>query len=619
MKISLRLLGLPIAVVAVALLPATALGQGAPDRPKSATPAPAGKKAPAAAPTAKPGTDKAAGDAAAPAPPAKDATAPTKDDPGAATAPAKAPDAAAPKSPEAAKSADGYPIEEVCNDRKDNDNDSLIDCADHDCEKAPNCKPGQGEENSNARCSDWVDNDGDGNIDCDDANCEGPGITACKGSWVGPLEGTGTRSKGPAGGTDEVPELGEGQSVEDLIGKGGDADGERNNVLCADGIDNDRDGKVDCADFGCRFDPAVTVCRGNPGMRFSVVAAGAQQYYMESYRPQYDETMETRISRVQLRSFGPIPLIDNSFFLISTRWEKTPRLTFAMFQVPIGSGGHTININSGGGGLSLGPIVGFGKHMLDDQAYYAVSAFQGGNGAAVELQGPVGDGVGFYRAYIAGGGGRFTGNVGGRYFTYDNTSYTYSVGGLFQWNVMGNYSQWDRMRLYVPAPATLALLFGAKYDQRASETFPAGHFEGVLRAGRFVARAEAYMKWATAKTRHKSDDVEFTYAPWAWNLQAGYLIIKKRLMIAADYGVFTAEMGDVKIGDKSVTINKGDLKDSDLRKQLNEDMFRAAAHIFVKRNIGVLTLVYRQRRLEKVDADGWNVERSVKLEGQYRF
>ena len=30
-----------------------------------------------------------------------------------------------------------------------------------------------------------------------------------------------------------------------------------------------------------------------------------------------------------------------------------------------------------------------------------------------------------YRLYGAGGSGRFAGNVGGRYFTYDNTNYTY--------------------------------------------------------------------------------------------------------------------------------------------------------------------------------------------------
>lgn len=511
-------------------------------------------------------------------------------------------------------------VEEVCNDRKDNDNDSLIDCADSDCKAAPNCKPGRGGENNNARCSDWVDNDGDGNVDCDDANCEGPGVTVCKGNWVGPVEGTGTgRTKGVSSEEEETPELGADQTVEDLIGKGGDADGERNNVLCGDGIDNDRDGKTDCADFGCRFDPSVTVCRGNPGMRFSVVAFATSDYNIKSYRDG-DKTLDTRISRFQLRTFGPIPLIDNSFYLISTRWEKTPRLTFAMFQLPIGSHGHTLNINSGGGGLSLSAVTGAGKHMIDEPAYYMTSAFQGGNGAAVELAGPVGDGLGQYRAYIAGGGGRFTGNVGGAYYTYDNKTYTYSVGALFQLNILGTYSQWDPMRLYVPVPATFAVLVGGKYDQRASETFPAAHVEAIYRSGRLVATAEAYMKWASAKTRHGSDDVDFKYSPWAYNVQAGFLVIKKRLMIAADYGVFTAKIDDISIGGgPPVPVDKSSLKDSDLRRQLNEDQFRIAAHIYIKRNIGMLSLVYKQRRVEDTEGDGWLKENVAKVEAQYRF
>ena len=50
--------------------------------------------------------------------------------------------------------------------------------------------------------------------------------------------------------------------IEDLIGSGKDKDGERNDVLCSDGFDNDGDGMVDCADYGCRFDPDVTICQG---------------------------------------------------------------------------------------------------------------------------------------------------------------------------------------------------------------------------------------------------------------------------------------------------------------------------------------------------------------------
>ncbi len=529
--------------------------------------------------------------------------------------------APAPSADKVAERPTVYPKEQSCDDRLDDDRDGLIDCADADCKEAPNCKPGQGLENNNAKCSDWVDNDGDGNVDCDDANCEGAGVTVCKGSWKGPLEGSGVAAGGKQA-MEDVPELGEGQTIEDLIGKGSDKDGERNNHVCADGIDNDGDGRTDCADFGCRFDPMVTVCRSNPGMRFSVVSGLAQTYNIHSHRDG-DGTMDTRVTRLQLRTFGPIPLIDNSFYFISSRWEKTPRLTFAMFQMPLG-GGHKINLNSGGGGLSLGPIIGFGKHMLDEPAYFATSAFQGGNGAAAEVQGPLLWGKLEYRAYAAGGAGRFTGNVGGRYFTYDNSAYTWSIGGLIQYNTIGVYSQWDRMRLYTPAQSTVAILVGGKYDQRASEQFPALHVELVLRDGRLVARAEGYMKWSHAKTRHGATDVEFSYAPWAWNVQLGFLVWKKRLMLAADYGVFTATIDDID-GDAVI---KSNLKDSDLRKQLNEDQLRACAHIYVQRNIGMMSLCYKSRRVENPAKMGkckgeegqpTDCEDIVKLEAQYRF
>lgn len=549
---------------------------------------------------------------------AADAAAPVEEAP---TQPGPAVAEPAPATPTAAAAPAAYAREENCTDRVDNDNDGVVDCGDSDCEAAPNCKPGQGQENSNTLCSDWVDNDGDGHVDCDDSNCQGAAVTVCQGSWRGALE-TGGGAASMVDGGEDVPELGEGQTVEDLIGTGSDKDGERNDHVCADGLDNDGDGRIDCADFGCRFDPSVSVCRGNPGMRFSVVGGMAQFYNIRDYR-NGDGTMDTRFTRLQLRTFGPIPLIDNSFFFISSRWEKTPRLTFAMFQVPL-AGNHKINLNSGGGGLSLGPIVGFGKHLLDEPAFYVTSAFQGGNGAAAEIQGPLLAGALEYRAYLAGGAGRFTGNVGGRYFTYDNTNYTWSVGGLVQWNIIGVYSQWDVMRLYTPAPATLAVLVGAKFDQRASEQFPAAHIESVLRLGRVVARAEGYMKWAHAKTLHGASEVDFKYAPWAWNVQLGYLLWSKRLMLAADYGVFTADISDID-GDQIVVTN---LKDSDLRRQLNEDQVRACAHVYVQRNIGIVSLCYKSRRVENPAKTGkcsgkdnqpTDCEQIVKMEAQYRF
>lgn len=83
------------------------------------------------------------------------------------------------------------PKPEICNDRKDNDHDGLIDCQDPDCSTFPACIE---------VCDDGVDNDQDGRTDCADADCAG--FPAC-------------------------------QEAEH----------------CNDGIDNDNDGKIDCDDI----------------------------------------------------------------------------------------------------------------------------------------------------------------------------------------------------------------------------------------------------------------------------------------------------------------------------------------------------------------------------------
>ena len=73
--------------------------------------------------------------------------------------------------------------------------------------------------------------------------------------------------------------------------KAKDNDGERNDLLCSDGVDNDGDGAIDCADYGCRFDPTVTICQGSPSMRFSIVGNLAQSIDFE------DDVIDTRFTK----------------------------------------------------------------------------------------------------------------------------------------------------------------------------------------------------------------------------------------------------------------------------------------------------------------------------------
>ncbi len=532
---------------------------------------------------------------AAPEPPAETTAAePTAAEPTAAPAP----------EPTGARVATSEPVldheprarEQICTDGQDDDGDLVYDCGDADCKKDPACQADGQPEFDDARCSDWVDNDGDGYVDCDDFDCENADI--CKGSWDAKPVATGGAATGTNGtsitmGTGAVDGssvgLKEGQTPDDLIGVGADADGERNNYSCSDGIDNDGDGNIDCADLGCRLDTAVTVCQGDGDFRFSVVARLEQSAVIRDdstlQRDGEIERFDTQFSSIQMRVLGQMPFIQNSFFLLSMRAERTPRMVFALFQVPLGKKGHYVNVNSGGGGLSLELVRSVHKRLLADPAFYVYNAFEQGNGAAVEFGGPLDKkGKFLYRTYIAGGAGRFNGNIGGRFFPDDNRNYTWSVGAQTRMNLIGYYGRWDSPFLYTPVPTSLALAIGAKYDQRSQERYPAANIQAVFRWRRLVVMAESYGKR------------ELNFKNWqvAYNGMIGVLPWKKRLLLAADAGqYFTTNFED-----------PPDFLGSDLRRQLREFQYRAAAHVYLWRNVFFATLVWRDRRVEPNEQQG---------------
>jgi len=494
-----------------------------------------------------------------------------------------------------------------CSDRKDNDGDGLADCGDADCAGKPECKPDGSAENTEAKCSDWIDNDEDGYVDCDDHDCERAKVAHCAGSWKGspnrnvrsgPWDKAGNKPS-----EEELTHLCEGQSVEDLIGKGDAKDGERNDILCSDGVDNDGDGRIDCADFGCRFDPGVRVCEGSPGMRFSIVAAVGAGYTFvrDTTADPIENEPFVEFSKLQLRSFGPIPYVQDSFYLLSMRAEKTPRLTFAMFQVPL-TRGHFLNINSGSGGLSKALVLSAAKQLLLSPPFYLYSAFEQGNSAAAEFSGPI-DKKGFarYRAYVAGGAGRSTGNVGGRFFGFDSTNFTWGVGGIVQLNILGRYSGWDSQFLFTASPPTLAVNLGVKYDERSQERYVAMNSSVNFRWGRVAVAAENYTKR------------EFEFESWstAYNARVGVLLIRKWLMLGADFGEFIAGEPE-----KAPVV-----QETDLRRQLNELTWRAALHLYWYRNVGVASLMYTDREVEpsKAGQEGADRERSLRFSVQYRF
>ncbi len=541
-----------------------------------------------------------------------------------------APPADAPE-PTAAPKLEGITAtEQNCGDGKDNDGDMVYDCGDDDCHDDPLCRPDGQAESSDARCSDWVDNDEDGFTDCGDHDCRG--MSVCMGSWDRELAGQTVDHKGDDGDNLVLPgpgaslELGVGEVEEDLQGRGSDSNGERTNYSCSDGFDNDDDGFTDCDDLGCRLGTEVTVCQAAGDIRFSVVARIAQTFNVagpefgnkalidqppnsdgsDTIDPRSTENrspFNTEFESLQMRVLGQIPFIQNSFFLLSMRAEKTPRLTFATFQIPI-KNGHYVNVNSGGGGLSLELIRSVHKRLMVDPAYYVYNAFEQGNGAALEFGGPLDKrGRFLYRTFVAGGSGRFAGNVGGTFFPDDNRNFTYSAGAQVRMNLVGYYNRFDSPMLYAPAPTTFSLAIGAKYDQRSQERYPAVNLQAVFRYKRVIAMAEVYTKR------------ELNFKNWqvAYNVQVGVLAIKHRLLFSADFGQYQATAFEAPPSDLG----------SDLRRQLQELQYRVAAHIYLWRNVFLAQVVWRDRWVERAPSaqipDGVDRRSDLRVLLLYRF
>lgn len=489
--------------------------------------------------------------------------------------------------------------ETVCNDRVDNDGDTVVDCGDADCASNPACQADGQPEYTEERCSDWIDNDGDGAFDCDDSDCGDK--SACKGSWDSPQKGGAGGDGGGGGGAGGVtgPVIDKSAAPEDLIGKGEDADGERSEHMCSDGFDNDNDGKTDCEDLGCRLDPAVINCQPATNFRFSVVARTQGSYNVQ------DQKANVEFSAIQLRVLGQIPYIQNSFFLLSFRAEKTPRMVFAMFQIPI-KGGHYFNINSGAGSLSLELVRSIHKRLLVDPAYYMLNGYEQGNGAAIEFGGPFDKrGKFLYRAFLAGGSGRFAGNIGGTFFPDGNSNFTYTAGGQLWMNLVGYYSRFDSPLLYTPVPTTFVMAIGAKYDQRPQERYPAVNLQTTFRYRRLILLGEVYGKR------------ELNFGSWqlAYNIQMGILAVKKRLLLAGDFGQYRTtpyERPPTELG-------------YDLRRQQQEMQYRVAAHVYVWRELFMLSLLWADRRvlssnlIDNAEKTTVTKSQDLRLIFQYRF
>jgi len=150
----------------------------------------------------------------------------------------------------------------VCEDGLDNDCDGAIDCADPECAGTPTCPPGcnfnglceptLGENPCNCAdcgpqagaepdvpggCRDTIDNDCDGAVDCGDSDCLSD--PACGGFVCGDGSCDIPAGEGPCNCPDDC----------------GLPEAENHPIVCEDGLDNDCDGAIDCADPECAGTP----------------------------------------------------------------------------------------------------------------------------------------------------------------------------------------------------------------------------------------------------------------------------------------------------------------------------------------------------------------------------
>lgn len=544
------------------------------------------------------GTPSEGGSSTAPAPSPTGAAGAAGAEPGAratSPSPAGAPAAGAPPAevpavsgseeppPEPALPAAPPARERACGDRRDDDGDSLVDCADADCAGTTSCRPTGATERSDALCSDWVDNDRDGRTDCDDLDCEAAGVSVCLGSWPTVTVATGRARSAPP---DTAPR-------QDGLRGRDDADGERADETCTDGVDNDRDGWADCEDPGCRLDPEVHVCSDSPRLRFSVYASVAHSERLEDTRRDVPlARSDTNLRVLQLRALGPVRGIEGSFFVVTLRAEQTPRLTYAMVRLPVGRRGHYFALNSGGAGLALALTLSASKLLLLDPPSHVHAPFEQGNGAAAELGGPLDPHHRLLlRAFVAGGEGRFSTGAAGRSLADGTSGRTAAAGAALTLRAIGFPTPYDTQLLYAPSPPALGLSAGIRYDHRAQERFPAAHLGLVFRSGHLLVASEAFGK----------RELAFGSTQLAYDVLAGWLLWPRRLLVGAEVGVTL--VGDLQAPPARPLEDLG----VEVAHQRDEAQARAVAHVFVHRGVGVLSLrvVRREVRASRAAEAGF--------------
>jgi hypothetical protein len=264
-----------------------------------------------------------------------------------------------------------------------------------------------------------------------------------------------------------------------------------------------------------------------------------------------------------------------------------------------------VNLNSGSGSLSTGLVISAARQPLLDPPFYLYSRFEQGNGAAFELGGPIDDAnVVRFRVFAAGGSGDFSGSVGGGFFRSDERNFSWNAGAQMHFNIVGQYDRFDPPLLYVPDPGTVAVLAGAKYEQRAAERFIAVNGLFVFNWSIFGLRAESYTGFVL------DDPMGNVPVQTAFNVVANVLVVPRVIALAADVGGYYQP--------NPYAIAPPD--DPTYRTQLETIQWRFGIHWYAFRSTGVITLLYREQYTQQ-DARPrqFEVQRQLRLEARFRF
>ncbi len=104
-------------------------------------------------------------------------------------------------------------------------------------------------------------------------------LSLALGAWASACESVGGRASGPF--TDVADAAAAADVASDVPGPDVSSDGcvptftENDPAACADGLDNDCDGRVDCADTGCLTGPGAAACTDG-GADAGCVRSGAE-------------------------------------------------------------------------------------------------------------------------------------------------------------------------------------------------------------------------------------------------------------------------------------------------------------------------------------------------------